>query len=107
MCRLVVEACKAGDQQALKDVRMVCAENDYTPASPQEFCNRIFHTCFMGSTNSSEETRSRARELSKAIGGMIRKGDRDDLLIKAAYHTNLNIDSVVIAMISLFTAVTR
>jgi NAD+ synthase (glutamine-hydrolysing) len=69
MCRLVVEACNAGDEQVLKDVRMVCADGAYSPKSPQEFCNRIFHTCFMGSTNSSGETQSRARDLSKAIGG--------------------------------------
>jgi NAD+ synthase (glutamine-hydrolysing) len=70
MCRLVVEACEAGDQQVIKDVRMVCADNDYTPRIPQEFCSRIFHTCFMGSTNSSGETRGRARDLAKAIGGV-------------------------------------
>jgi NAD+ synthase (glutamine-hydrolysing) len=91
MCRLVVEGCKAGNQQVLKDVRMVCADSTYTPESPQEFCGRIFHTCFMGSINSSGETRSRARDLAKAIG---------------AYHTDLNIDSVVNSMTSLFTAVT-
>jgi NAD+ synthase (glutamine-hydrolysing) len=74
MCRLVVDACKAGDQQALQDVRMVCAEEMYTPKSPQDLCNRIFHTCFMGSTNSSKETRSRARELAEAIGGIAEIG---------------------------------
>lgn len=56
------------NQQVLRDVRMVCAEDTYTPGSPQEFSNRIFHTRFMGSTNSSKETRSRDRDLSKAIG---------------------------------------
>lgn len=69
MCRLVVEACKASNEQVIKDVRMICAEDTYNPESPQELCNRIFHTCFMGSTNSSAETRSRARDLAKAIGG--------------------------------------
>jgi hypothetical protein len=72
MCRLVVEAYKAGNQQVLRDVRMVCAEDTYTPESPQEFSNRIFHICFMGNTNSSKETRNRARHLLKAIGGMIK-----------------------------------
>lgn len=71
MCRLVIEACNTGNEPVLKDVRMVCAEEDYTPESPQELCNRIFHTCYMGSANSSVETRTRARDLAKAIGGMI------------------------------------
>lgn len=91
MCRLVVEACKASNQEVLRDPRMVCAEDNYTPESPQEFSNRIFHICSMGSTNSSKETRSRAHQLSKAIG---------------AHHTDLNIDLVANAMTSLLTAVT-
>ena len=51
MWRLVVEACKAGNQQVLRDVRMVYADDTYTPENPQEFSNRIFHICFMGSTS--------------------------------------------------------
>jgi NAD+ synthase (glutamine-hydrolysing) len=75
MCRLVVEACKAGEQQVLTDVRMICVKDSYTPGDPRELSKLIFHTCFMGSTNSSGETRSRARELSKAIGGTIKPSD--------------------------------
>jgi len=45
----------------------------------------------MGTTNSSKETRQRAKELAEAIG---------------AYHTDLNIDSVVTALTSLFQTVT-
>jgi NAD+ synthase (glutamine-hydrolysing) len=53
--------------------------------------SRIFHTCFMGTTNSSTDTRSRAKALAKDIG---------------AYHIDLNIDSVVTALTTMFTAVT-
>ena len=45
----------------------------------------------MGTQNSSKDTRSRARDLAKDIG---------------AYHVDLNMDSVVTALISLFTHVT-
>ncbi len=48
-------------------------------------------SAFMGTTNSSKETRQRAKELAEAIG---------------AYHTDLNIDSVVTALTSLFQYVT-
>lgn len=48
-------------------------------------------SAFMGTTNSSKETRQRAKELAGAIG---------------AYHTDLNIDSVVTALTSLFKYVT-
>ena len=46
----------------------------------------------MGTSNSSTETRSRAGDLAKAIG---------------AYHTDLNMDSVVTSLTSLFVLVTR
>lgn len=43
-------------------------ESQYVPLDPQEFCNRIFHTCYMGTENSSAETRKRAKDLANAIG---------------------------------------
>lgn len=51
MCRLVVEAVKAGNEQVIADVRMICAEDEWLPATPQELCGKIFHTC-MRSLNS-------------------------------------------------------
>ena len=35
---------------------------------PKELANRIFVTCYMGSENSSEDTRSRAKNLAQDIG---------------------------------------
>ncbi|OJD34895.1 glutamine-dependent nad(+) synthetase [Diplodia corticola] len=94
MCRLVVEAIERGDEQVVQDVRAVCGEPEgstWLPSTPQEFCGRIFHTCYMGSVNSSAETRNRAKDLAKDIG---------------AYHTDLDIDSVATALKTLFTTVT-
>lgn len=71
MCRLVVAACKEGNEQVLADVRRICGEADgskWVPQEPQEVSARMFVTCYMGTQNSSEETRSRARDLAKAIG---------------------------------------
>ena len=45
----------------------------------------------MGTSNSSKETRQRAKALAEAIG---------------AYHTDLNIDSMVTTLIALFRTVT-
>ena len=45
----------------------------------------------MGTTNSSKETRQRAKGLAEAIG---------------AYHTDLNIDNMVTALTLLFRTVT-
>jgi NAD+ synthase (glutamine-hydrolysing) len=70
--------------QVLHDLRRICGEpmeSIWTPKTAQEICNRLLHTCYMGTaTNSSSDTRRRARELAAAIG---------------AYHTDLNIDTVV------------
>ena len=57
MCRLVTQAIENGDETALNDVRKVVRDNDYVAKDPKELCGRIFVTCYMGTANSSEETR--------------------------------------------------
>lgn len=95
MCRLVITDIGKGDELVLKDARRVCREpegSDWVPSTPQELAGRIFHTCFMGTENSSAETRGRAKELAEAIG---------------AYHVDLNMDICVKAVADLFTFVTN
>ena len=41
---------------------------EYVPVDPKELANRIFVTCYMGSENSSEDTRSRAKNLAQDVG---------------------------------------
>ncbi|GLB41773.1 putative NAD synthetase family protein [Lyophyllum shimeji] len=94
MCRLVAEAARRGDMTVIADARRMTGEpqdSTYVPSDPREFANRIFHTCYMGTENSSAETRKRAKQLSEAIG---------------SYHVDLNMDSVVTAMRNLFGLVT-
>jgi NAD+ synthase (glutamine-hydrolysing) len=94
MCRLLVEAVQAGNKQVINDVRRVAGEPEgstWLPESPQELCGRIFYTCYMGTTNSSGDTRNRAKQLAKHIG---------------ATHTDLNIDSIINALMGAFTLVT-
>ncbi|KAI1936225.1 glutamine-dependent NAD(+) synthetase [Ophidiomyces ophidiicola] len=95
MCRLVVEAIENGNQQVTDDARRIAGpyENQgWLPKSPQELCHNIFHTIYMGmATQSSKETRTRARDLSKAIG---------------AYHVDLDIDEIFNAQKNTFTKAT-
>lgn len=59
------------DKQVITDARRIVGEPEdsvYIPSGPNEFCNKIFHTCYMGTENSSAETRKRAKDLSEAIG---------------------------------------
>jgi NAD+ synthase (glutamine-hydrolysing) len=94
MCRLVVKDCEEGDKLVIADARRICGEapdSDWIPKTPQELANRIFHTSYMGTENSSKETRERAKELANVIG---------------AYHVDLNMDTVVKAVRDLFGFVT-
>ncbi|KAJ5134493.1 hypothetical protein N7448_000487 [Penicillium atrosanguineum] len=94
MCREVLKAVREGNEQVIKDVRRLCAKptgSDWLPTSSQEIAKAIFHTSYMGTQNSSHETRDRAKRLAADIG---------------AYHVDFNFDTVVTAIMNLFTVVT-
>jgi NAD+ synthase (glutamine-hydrolysing) len=91
MCKLVVEEIKKGDKRVLEDVQKVVKDKSYFPKDSQELASRILHTTYMGSKNSSEDTRKRAENLAKEIG---------------AYHLELRIDTVFDAIVSVFSLVT-
>lgn len=56
------------DEQVLSDVRKIVCDANYTPSNSKELCRQIFHTCYMGSENSSAETKQRAEKLASEIG---------------------------------------
>jgi len=90
MCRLVIEACKAGNGTVIADVKRIAKYSKDLPKTPQELCNQIFHTVYMGmKKQSSKETRGRAKELSEAIG---------------SYHINTDIDDIYNAQRNLITS---
>ncbi|KAL4066030.1 hypothetical protein V8B97DRAFT_1864885 [Scleroderma yunnanense] len=94
MCCLVVEAARRAEKHVIADARRIVGDpqdSRYIPSDPREFCNRIFHTCYMGTENSSAETRKRAKDLANAIG---------------SYHVDLNMDSLVTSVRELFAFVT-
>jgi len=91
MCNLVVEAVRLGDDAVLSEVRRVVGEDGYVPTDPRELCKRIFVTCYMGTENSSEETRSRAANIAAQIG---------------SYHLGIAIDAAVSAVLAIFKMAT-
>ncbi|KAF2455564.1 hypothetical protein BDY21DRAFT_289192 [Lineolata rhizophorae] len=94
MCRLAFDAIKNDNQQVISDTRRIAGESPdstWLPSTPQELCGRLFHTCFMGTENSSAETRGRAKELAAEIG---------------AYHTDMSVDIVVNSLTKLLQLVT-
>ncbi|CAB4034234.1 Glutamine-dependent NAD(+) synthetase, partial [Paramuricea clavata] len=91
MSHLVCRAVKNGDKQVLEDARRIVGDREYIPVDPKELANRIFVTCYMGSENSSEDTRSRAKNLAQDVG---------------SYHMDIKIDTIVCAFLAVFTAIT-
>lgn len=89
MCRLVVQGVKDGNEEVIADVKRIAAFSKDLPNTPEEFCNQIFHTVYMGmEKQSSTETRQRAKDLAKRIG---------------SYHTDMNIDDAFNATKGLLT----
>ncbi|MCJ1223775.1 glutamine-dependent NAD(+) synthetase [Toensbergia leucococca] len=91
MCVLVVEAIQKNKKQVIEDARRIVGEDsksDWKPSSAQDLCHRIFHCCFMGTTNSGKDTRARARGLAEQIG---------------AFHIDVNIDSAVSGILKVFS----
>ncbi|CAE7943157.1 nadsyn1 [Symbiodinium sp. KB8] len=72
MCQRVFRELTEGTERSkalvLADIRKVTRRPFYTPPSWQDFCGKIFVTCYMASEHSGSETRSRAENLAKQIG---------------------------------------
>eukprot|EP00268_Persea_americana_P054762 TRINITY_DN6309_c0_g1_i1.p1 TRINITY_DN6309_c0_g1~~TRINITY_DN6309_c0_g1_i1.p1 ORF type:complete len:734 (+),score=147.33 TRINITY_DN6309_c0_g1_i1:183-2384(+) len=92
MCQLVIKEIKTGDEQTKADaIRIGQYTNGEFPTDSREFAKRIFYTVYMGTENSSEATRSRAKVLANEIG---------------SWHLDVPIDSVISALLSLFQTLT-
>lgn len=91
MCRLVVASVRDGNKTVLKDIRALVKDPAFLPITPQDVAEKLFYTSFMGTTNSSKETRARAKELSHCLG---------------SYHIDMNMDTLVSAVVSVFEIAT-
>jgi len=93
MCQQVVAAVAEGDAQVLADARRITRQTaEWVPTDPRELCNFILHTSFMGTTNSSTETRDRSAKLARQLG---------------AYHAPAIIDPMIKAILEVFRGVTN
>ncbi|CAH1996567.1 unnamed protein product [Acanthoscelides obtectus] len=92
MCTLIMENVqRGGDSKVLSDLRRITGDPEYTPKSASELCNRFLVTCYMGTENSSKETKQRAAALAAAIG---------------SYHMHITIDKAISAVLEIFSSVT-
>ncbi|TRX97566.1 hypothetical protein FHL15_001321 [Xylaria flabelliformis] len=81
MAKVVLSSIESGSKSTLADLRRVTGLKDLVPTTPEEIVNLLLTTCYMGTVNSSEETRTR-----KKIG---------------AYHMSIQIDTAVQANLSI------
>lgn len=92
MCQLVVKEIANGDEQVKTDaIRIGNYKDGKFPTDSKEFAKRLFYTVFMGSENSSEATKTRAKVLADEIG---------------SWHLDVSIDGVVSSLLSLFQTLT-
>jgi NAD+ synthase (glutamine-hydrolysing) len=92
MCQLVIKDIEKGDEQVKADALRIGQYKDgEIPTDSRELAKRLFYTVYMGTENSSEDTRSRAKRLADEIG---------------SFHLNVPIDSIVSAFLSLFETLT-
>ncbi|GBF95639.1 glutamine-dependent NAD(+) synthetase [Raphidocelis subcapitata] len=92
MCQLVVRAIQSGDAAVLADARRVARYGEAEAVDDARgLAGRLLTTVYMGSENSTRETRDRAALLASEVG---------------CYHLSLSIDTVVASLTALFTAVT-
>lgn len=94
MCQMVVKECKAKNNVVIRDVRRIVKakgnDKNYIPTDAKELSNRLFHTCYMGTENSSAETKAFANNLAHQIG---------------SNHHSVVIDTMVSATLSVFKTV--
>ncbi|CAL7952374.1 unnamed protein product [Xylocopa violacea] len=92
MCDMIVDSVNKGNTQVLSDIRKIVGDCEYVPTDPKQLCNTILVTCYMGTENSSIETKTRAAELANQIG---------------SYHHSIVIDVAVSAILTIFQQVTK
>lgn len=71
MCHKVFNTIAANDDQSLKtlqDLRNILKIQTYTPTSAEDLMRSIFYTAYLGSPNSSQDSRQRAQHLSERLG---------------------------------------
>ena len=92
MCQLVTKAAREGDEVVADDIRRIMQlVPSATIPNASELARSIFTTVYLGTVNSSVETRARAKALAADIG---------------ASHLSVSIDVVVNAALTFFAMVT-
>ncbi|KAK3764033.1 hypothetical protein RRG08_011404 [Elysia crispata] len=88
MCHLICEAVTKGNKSVIQDIQRITGQQGYLPNNPRELASHLFTTCYMGSENSSADTKACAAGLARDIG---------------SYHLGITIDLAVEAFLKIFS----
>mmetsp|Transcript_13444 Transcript_13444/g.13504 ORF Transcript_13444/g.13504 Transcript_13444/m.13504 type:complete len:729 (-) Transcript_13444:309-2495(-) len=91
MSVLLASYVSAGDEFIISHVKRIVGTHSTEELDANKICSSVLHTLYMGTSNSSDTTRSRAQRLSDQIH---------------SYHTSLQFDSMVVAVLGVFHTVT-
>lgn len=92
MCERLYNYFKDGTECVTRNLRKVVGDPDFSPESPKCIAKRIFFTAYLGSQNSSKETRARAKKLAEFIGNEHSEVEIDPIVeqfvqaLKAVYN---------------------
>ena len=87
MCQLVFEEIQKGNEEILSELRLVVRSPAFMPTSHLQIANRVLHTVYMGTANSSDATRARAAALAEQIGAFHKEAPIDTMVM-AALHVH-------------------
>lgn len=57
MCNLVYHAIQDKNENVLQDLRNIIRDKLFTPTSAEDVMGRLFYTAYLGSANSSQDSR--------------------------------------------------
>jgi NAD+ synthase (glutamine-hydrolysing) len=92
MCKIALEEIESGNADVLASLKKILRNPGYNPPSSKDshlLVKEILFTCYMGTVNSSQETRGRAKNLSAQIGATHYDSTIDEM-VKGALTTFIN-----------------
>ncbi|CAF0844428.1 unnamed protein product [Brachionus calyciflorus] len=92
MCCLIYMEISQNNEIVLRELRRIVNDDTYIPTSQNDICSKLFVTCYMGTANSSEQTKNRAKDLANQIG---------------SNHLSIVIDLAVNAVLSIWNTTMR
>lgn len=76
----LLEAIGGGSKHVLKEVRKMVGDSKFLPKTAQEICSKLLYASYLGTKHSSEDTKSRAKELTQFLGVKLHDVDIDDIV---------------------------